>query len=125
MLLLSLVPFAVASNTAAEMSAERLGELGLLKGVGSNPDGGSTLSSAAHGWIDQSGYPVKLMWAYQSFDGDIPVGWDWPNSYISYLPADRKNGAEIIMETPAEGYVYEWVEISPSIQASIDRLRNP
>ncbi len=85
---------------------------------------GNSLKSAAYDWADQSGFPVKLMWAYQSFTGDIPVGWDWPNR-ISYLPADCKNGAEIIMETPAEGYVYEWVDISPSVQASIDRARNP
>ena len=84
---------------------------------------GKTLRSAADLWIDQSGSPVRLMWAYQSFDGDVPVGWD--DSTISYLPAEWKSKGEILMETPAEGYVYQWVTIGEKTLRNIEQNRNP
>lgn len=85
---------------------------------------GDNLLDAARGWISRSGYPVRLMWAYQSFDGDVPVGWDWMNSHISYLPADYKERGEILIETPSEGYVYQWVTIGEEILKEIDQHRN-
>ena len=75
-------------------------------------------------WINQSGSPVRLMWAYQTFDGDVPVGWDWGNSHISYLPAEYKDKGEILIETPSENYVYQWVTISERILKNIKQNRN-
>lgn len=86
---------------------------------------GSSFLSAAQSWIGKSGYPVKLMMAYQSFAGDAPVGWDWANSHISYLPEAYKDGGEILIETPSEGYVYQWVSIRPEIWEQIHATRDP
>ena len=85
---------------------------------------GNTLRKAADGWIGQSGFPVRLMWAYQTFDGDVPVGWDWGNSHISYLPVEYKDKGEILIETPLEGYAYQWVAIDENTQRTIKQNRN-
>ncbi len=85
---------------------------------------GNTLRSAADMWINQSKSPVRLMWAYQTFDGDVPVGWDWGDSHISYLPAEYKDTGEILIETPSEGYVYQWVTISERLLKNIKQNRN-
>jgi hypothetical protein len=85
---------------------------------------GNTLRNAADMWIDQSGCPVRLMWAYQTFDGDVPVGWDWGNSHISYLPAEYKDKGEILIETPSEGYIYQWVTIGERVLQNIKQNRN-
>lgn len=84
----------------------------------------NALRRAADLWIEQSDSPVRLMWAYQTFDGDVPVGWDWGNSHISYLPAEYKDTGEILIETPSEGYVYRWVTIDEKVLQRIEQNRN-
>jgi len=82
----------------------------------------STLQKVCNRWSEQSGWDEKLMWAYQAFDGDAPVGWD--NTNISYLPSPYQDTAIILMEHPAEGYVYHWVDLNPYVQMAITGLRN-
>ena len=83
---------------------------------------GNTLKGASDLWCSQTGWNEKLVWAYQAFDGDAPIGWD--NSNISYLPSDYKDTAVILLETPAQGYVYQWVDLSDEIWDAIRYLRN-
>ena len=61
------------------------------------------------------------MHAYVSFDGDAPVGWN--SSNVSYLSTEYYDSARILLQTPDEGYVYEWRDISPAIRADIDSMR--
>lgn len=82
----------------------------------------TSLQRVCNKWSDKTGWDEKLMWAYQAFDGDAPVGWD--NTNISYLPAAYQDTAVILMEHPAEGYVYEWVDLNPYVQMAITGLRN-
>lgn len=82
----------------------------------------SSLQKVCKKWSDDTGSNEKLMWAYQAFDGDAPVGWD--NTNVSYLPSSYQDTAIILMEHPAEGYVYEWVDLNPYVQMAITGLRN-
>ena len=82
----------------------------------------STLQKVCKKWSDETGWNEKLMWAYQAFDGDAPVGWD--NTNVSYLPSSYQDTAIILMEHPAEGYVYKWVDLNPYVQMAITGLRN-
>lgn len=82
----------------------------------------NTLQKVCNRWSDQSGWDEKLMWTYQAFDGDAPIGWDRSN--ISYLPTSYQDTAIILMEHPDEGYVYHWVDLSPYEQMAITGLRN-
>ena len=82
----------------------------------------NTLQNVCKRWSDQSGWEEKLMWAYQAFDGDAPVGWDSTNT--SYLPSSYQDTAIILMEHPDEGYVYQWVDLSSYEQMAITGLRN-
>ena len=83
--------------------------------------GGDSLSAAALGWSGSSPWNEKLMHAYVSFDGDAPVGWN--SSNVSYLSTEYYDSARILLQTPDEGYVYEWRDISPAIRADIDSMR--
>lgn len=89
---------------------------------GFNFVGDSTLQEASKKWSDRTRWNEKLMWAYQAFDGDAPVGWD--NSCVSYLPSGYQDTAIILMEHPDEGYVYQWVDINHYVQMAITGLRN-
>ena len=82
---------------------------------------GDSLSAAALGWSGSSPWNEKLMHAYVSFDGDAPVGWN--SSNVSYLSTEYYDSARILLQTPDEGYVYEWRDISPAIRADIDSMR--
>ncbi len=87
---------------------------------------GSTLREAAEAWAEKyepwSQVHVLLMCAYTSFNGDAPVGWD--DSHISYLPESFRGNAQILWETPAEGYIYQFKTIDPDVQREIDQRRN-
>jgi len=82
----------------------------------------STLKDTAKRWADATGWNEKLMIGYTAFDGDMPIGWD--GTHISYLPESYKDVTEILMETPEEGYIYEWVEIGMYVEMAITGLRN-
>lgn len=82
----------------------------------------STLQKVCKKWSDETGWNEKLMWAYQAFDGDAPVGWD--NTHVSYLPSSYQDTAVILMEHPNEGYIYKWVDLNPYVQMAITGLRN-
>jgi len=61
-------------------------------------------------------------------DGDIPTGWplvgyDYqPKTYIAEVYSEKIN---IVYETPEEGYVYEFVEVSQTVLDKIAEIRNP
>lgn len=81
----------------------------------------SSLQTAASAWSAASPWTEKLMYAYQSFDGDAPVGWDGTN--VSKLPLEYKSSAVVLMETPAEGYTYVWVTIGSDVWRIINSVR--
>lgn len=55
-------------------------------------------------------------------DGDVPVGWD--SSKLVRIPNEYKTDTVIVLEDPAAGYTFEWVDVSKNTWAKIDALRN-
>ncbi len=76
---------------------------------------GKTLQEAALNWVDPDRY--WMMYAYQAFDGDAPGA----DTRIS----DRyKDNAVILLETPEEGYVYQWITVPQKHWDIINRIRS-
>lgn len=85
---------------------------------------GATLAEAARRWADQTG-GVKLMYGYTNAAlGDAPVGWKDDNWGVSYLIRDYAQDVQILLETPEEGYVYEFIDIPPTLLQGIELIRS-
>ncbi|MBO5218067.1 MAG: hypothetical protein J6C52_01470, partial [Clostridia bacterium] len=68
------------------------------------------------------GYAVKLLTG-ASDEGDMPVGWASGDN-ITRIPKEYKDGAIVFLETPAEGFHVEWVDVSGRTWDKINALRN-
>ena len=68
------------------------------------------------------GCAVKLLTG-ASDEGDMPVGWASGDN-ITRIPKEYKDGAIVFLETPAEGFHVEWVDVSGRTWDKINALRN-
>ena len=84
------------------------------------------LNQAALGW----GYNLKMqdtikcIYTYTNpRSGDAPVGWSNVDWGVSYLIKDYAENVNIVLETPEEGYVYEFVDVSENVYNAIEYSR--
>jgi len=68
-------------------------------------------------------HPAMMAYTYTGcFGGNAPTGWpDGPKTYIIKDYAEKVN---IVYETPEEGYVYEYIEVSQRTLDMIEKIRN-
>jgi len=68
-------------------------------------------------------HPAMMAYTYAGrFDGDEPTG--WPNGPKTYIMDGYSEKVNIVHETPEEGYVYEFVQVSQSTLNQIEKIRN-
>ncbi len=93
-------------------------------GLGCSRD--SDLNKATIGWSYNLGMQdtIKCMYTYTNpRSGDAPVGWSNVDWGVSYLIKDYAEDVNIVLETPDEGYVYEFVDVNENVYNAIEYSR--